>query len=157
MGAGLTAWNQPFHRLCSQGRDLCEVFNPEFKAATPSRQVRLSGTAVMKQHSQLCPVHAPTLSAVLSIMLCAFRCVVCGHQGEYLRHSIAPHCYRQHFPQAMKSHLSHDIVLLCVGCHQICNILDQKKMVVGVCNPCIVPGSGSRSGCAAALCCSGAA
>ncbi|WIA22364.1 hypothetical protein OEZ85_004673 [Tetradesmus obliquus] len=56
------------------------------------------------------------------------RCVVCGQEGEYLRHSIVPHCYRQHFPPAMKSHLSHDVVLLCVGCHQICNMLDQRKM-----------------------------
>lgn len=55
---------------------------------------------------------------------------MCGQEGEYLRHSIVPHCYRQHFPPAMKSHLSHDVVLLCVGCHQICNMLDQRKMAV---------------------------
>jgi hypothetical protein len=24
----------------------------------------------------------------------ANQCVVCGHTGDYLRHSIVPHCYR---------------------------------------------------------------
>ena len=30
---------------------------------------------------------------------------------------IVPDCYRKHFPTSMKSHRSHDIVLLCVPCH----------------------------------------
>jgi hypothetical protein len=38
----------------------------------------------------------------------------------YLRHSIVPHTYRRHFPLRFKSHLSHDIVLLCLKCHQVC-------------------------------------
>lgn len=44
---------------------------------------------------------------------------MCGSEGEYLRHSVVPHCYRQHFPPAMKSHLSHDIVLMCQACHKV--------------------------------------
>ena len=58
------------------------------------------------------------------------RCCVCGHDGEYLRHSVVPHVYRQHFPPQMKSHLSHDIVLMCVGCHQRCNLVDTWRMQV---------------------------
>ena len=42
-----------------------------------------------------------------------------GPGSGYLRHNIVPHCYRQHFPPFMKSHLSHDIVLLCLSCHQV--------------------------------------
>lgn len=57
-------------------------------------------------------------------------CCVCGAGEHYLRHSIVPHCYRQHFPEHMKSHLSHDIVLLCVGCHQVCNAADTRRMQV---------------------------
>lgn len=29
-----------------------------------------------------------------------------------------PGCYRRHFPEALKSHRSHDIVLLCLSCHE---------------------------------------
>lgn len=47
------------------------------------------------------------------------QCCVCGSGGEYLRHSVVPHCYRQHFPPSMKSHLSHDIVLMCPPCHKV--------------------------------------
>ncbi|GIL71233.1 hypothetical protein Vretimale_2894 [Volvox reticuliferus] len=56
------------------------------------------------------------------------RCCVCGSGGEYLRHSVVPHCYRQHFPPSMKSHLSHDIVLMCPPCHKTCSVADQKRM-----------------------------
>ncbi|GAX75718.1 hypothetical protein CEUSTIGMA_g3161.t1 [Chlamydomonas eustigma] len=56
------------------------------------------------------------------------RCCVCGKYGEYLRHNIIPHCYRSHFPLNMKSHLSHDIVLLCQDCKQVCNKADQARM-----------------------------
>lgn len=44
-------------------------------------------------------------------------CVVCGEAGHYLRYRVIPQCYRKHLPIALKSHRSHDIVLLCVPCH----------------------------------------
>ncbi len=47
------------------------------------------------------------------------RCCVCGSEGPYSRHGVVPHCYRQHFPLSMKSHLSHDIVLLCPPCNRV--------------------------------------
>jgi hypothetical protein len=34
------------------------------------------------------------------------------------RYRIVPQCYRRNMPHGMKSHRSHDIVLLCVFCHQ---------------------------------------
>jgi len=46
----------------------------------------------------------------------------------YLRHSIVPHCYRKCFPLSYKSHLSHDIVLMCLPCHQVCSVYDQQRM-----------------------------
>ena len=44
-------------------------------------------------------------------------CVVCGSEKDYSRFFIIPTLYRPHLPEVMKSHRSHDIVLLCFGCH----------------------------------------
>ncbi|KAK9816641.1 hypothetical protein WJX72_003201 [[Myrmecia] bisecta] len=46
------------------------------------------------------------------------RCVGCGEEGHYLRYRVVPSCYRRNFPVYLKSHRSHDIVLLCVDCHE---------------------------------------
>mmetsp|Transcript_45678 Transcript_45678/g.105419 ORF Transcript_45678/g.105419 Transcript_45678/m.105419 type:complete len:325 (+) Transcript_45678:1013-1987(+) len=48
----------------------------------------------------------------------ANACCVCGCAHSYVRHAVVPHAYRQHFEVAMKSHLSHDVVLLCPSCHE---------------------------------------
>jgi hypothetical protein len=45
-------------------------------------------------------------------------CVVCGVSSSLLRHNIIPHMFRKHLPEYIKSHSSHDIVLLCVPCHK---------------------------------------
>lgn len=42
------------------------------------------------------------------------KCCVCGKTYDYIRHSIVPHFYRHFFPENMKSHYSHDVVLMCV-------------------------------------------
>lgn len=44
-------------------------------------------------------------------------CAACGADGEHARHAVVPHAYRTHFPAQMKSHLSHDVLLLCRPCH----------------------------------------
>ena len=49
----------------------------------------------------------------------ANQCVACGETGNYLRYRIVPTCYRKFFPLKFKSHRSHDIVLLCVNCHEV--------------------------------------
>uniref|UniRef100_A0A7N0TFL9 HRDC domain-containing protein n=1 Tax=Kalanchoe fedtschenkoi TaxID=63787 RepID=A0A7N0TFL9_KALFE len=53
-------------------------------------------------------------------------CVGCGEQNHYLRYRIIPSCYRIHFPEHLKSHRSHDIVLLCVDCHEIAHAAAEK-------------------------------
>ncbi|GAM25448.1 hypothetical protein SAMD00019534_086230 [Acytostelium subglobosum LB1] len=45
------------------------------------------------------------------------KCVVCGTTKKILRHSIVPHSYRQYLPLDVKSHSSHDVVILCCQCH----------------------------------------
>lgn len=53
-------------------------------------------------------------------------CVGCGEGSHYLRYRIIPSCYRMHFPEHLKSHRSHDIVLLCVDCHEIAHAAAEK-------------------------------
>ncbi|XP_059661076.1 protein RRP6-like 3 isoform X2 [Cornus florida] len=53
-------------------------------------------------------------------------CVGCGEGNHYLRYRIIPSCYRVHFPEHLKSHRSHDIVLLCVDCHEIAHTAAEK-------------------------------
>jgi len=44
------------------------------------------------------------------------RCVVCGKDNQMCRFSIVPQAYRRLMPINIKSHSSHDIVLLCQFC-----------------------------------------
>ncbi|KAF7805795.1 protein RRP6-like 3 isoform X1 [Senna tora] len=53
-------------------------------------------------------------------------CVGCGEGNHYLRYRIIPSCYRIHFPEHLKSHRSHDIVLLCVDCHEVAHAAAEK-------------------------------
>ncbi|XP_010276114.1 PREDICTED: protein RRP6-like 3 isoform X2 [Nelumbo nucifera] len=53
-------------------------------------------------------------------------CVGCGEGNHYLRYRIIPSCYRMHFPEHLKSHRSHDIVLLCVDCHEVAHSAAEK-------------------------------
>ncbi|KAL3925868.1 MAG: hypothetical protein SGILL_000117 [Bacillariaceae sp.] len=44
-------------------------------------------------------------------------CVACGSSMGLMRHYVVPYSYRRLLPKKFKSHLSHDIVLLCMDCH----------------------------------------
>ncbi|KXZ46857.1 hypothetical protein GPECTOR_40g591 [Gonium pectorale] len=48
----------------------------------------------------------------------ANRCVGCGCGTHYLRYRVLPACYRRPMPPSLKSHRSHDVVLLCIDCHE---------------------------------------
>ena len=45
-------------------------------------------------------------------------CCVCStsHPG-FMRHYVVPSSFRSLFPRRFKSHMSHDVVLVCSGCH----------------------------------------
>jgi cation-transporting P-type ATPase D len=45
-----------------------------------------------------------------------------------MRFHIIPILYRQFFPENLKSHKSHDVVLLCFECHEKANKLYEKKI-----------------------------
>lgn len=46
------------------------------------------------------------------------RCVVCGKENKLSRHHVVPHCFRRHMPEEIKCHSYHDVLLLCMWCHE---------------------------------------
>ncbi|KAG4076504.1 hypothetical protein HA402_005967 [Bradysia odoriphaga] len=52
------------------------------------------------------------------------QCVVCGGSESLNRKSIVPREYRKYFPDVMKSHSPHDIVLLCSRCDRLSSSSD---------------------------------
>jgi hypothetical protein len=46
------------------------------------------------------------------------RCVVCGAVQGLNRHHVIPSVYRRHLPAAVKDHSHHDVLLLCLACHE---------------------------------------
>jgi hypothetical protein len=71
-------------------------------------------------------------------------CVKCG-RGDYhlMRHHIVPSTYKSLLPKKYKSHMSHDITLLCGDCHLHCQQSSQKRMndIENLCRP---PGSAPK-------------
>ena len=45
-------------------------------------------------------------------------CVNCGTPDFLTRHHVVPYCYRKHFPLHLKSHNFHDVLSLCIDCHE---------------------------------------
>lgn len=45
------------------------------------------------------------------------HCVVCNTKSYLTRHHVVPFCYRKYFPLELKSHNFHDVLLMCVSCH----------------------------------------
>lgn len=52
------------------------------------------------------------------------QCVVCGDRDNLSRKFVIPKEYRKFFPAIIKSHSSHDILLLCQSCHRDSNMED---------------------------------
>jgi hypothetical protein len=46
------------------------------------------------------------------------RCVVCGAVEGLNRHHVIPSVYRRHLPRTVKDHSHHDVLLLCLTCHE---------------------------------------
>ena len=54
-------------------------------------------------------------------------CVVCGKDKDYARFHIVPSIYRTHLPESLKSHRSHDVVLMCFDCLSL-SLNEQHKV-----------------------------
>jgi hypothetical protein len=48
----------------------------------------------------------------------ANHCVVCGETEGLNRHHVVPSVYRRHLPPEVKDHSHHDVLLLCLDCHE---------------------------------------
>jgi hypothetical protein len=55
-------------------------------------------------------------------------CVSCGGDEHFMRHYIVPHCYRTLFPEKFKTHMPHDIVILCPDCHLSVEQVTQRRI-----------------------------
>jgi len=56
------------------------------------------------------------------------QCVNCGDTKYHIRHNVVPSVYRTLFPLKFKSHLSHDVVILCPKCNVHCSRQTQYRM-----------------------------
>lgn len=45
-------------------------------------------------------------------------CVVCGSEDMLTRHHVVPYGFRKFLPDSVKNHSYHDVLLLCVPCHE---------------------------------------
>ncbi|XP_077295097.1 exonuclease 3'-5' domain-containing protein 2-like [Arctopsyche grandis] len=63
-------------------------------------------------------------------------CVVCGSSHSYLKKNVVPKEYRRFFPAIMKDHSCHDVLLMCLDCHQLSNMRDQlmRTQLANMCN-----------------------
>jgi hypothetical protein len=60
------------------------------------------------------------------------RCVVCGAVEGLNRHHVVPSVYRRHLPAEVKDHSHHDVLLLCLACHEKYeNAANQLKAELG--------------------------
>ncbi|XP_077546846.1 exonuclease 3'-5' domain-containing protein 2-like [Haemaphysalis longicornis] len=82
------------------------------------------------------PSHRPVLDEQYYIQNRDNICVVCGSKESLVRKNVVPHEYRKYFPNIMKNHISHDILLLCIRCHQLSNLKDiaLRKALARECN-----------------------
>ncbi|GAX11483.1 hypothetical protein FisN_22Lh168 [Fistulifera solaris] len=55
-------------------------------------------------------------------------CVACGCDKDYRRHYIVPYAYRARFPPEFKTHMPHDVVILCPTCHVRAQTAAQTRM-----------------------------
>ncbi|KAL7288082.1 hypothetical protein TKK_0017871 [Trichogramma kaykai] len=70
------------------------------------------------------------------------QCVVCGSDEKFVRKNVVPREYRKYFPLVMKSHQSHDVLLLCPSCHEVsnCHDLQFRRKLASLCNaPLVCP------------------
>ncbi|KAI4488611.1 hypothetical protein M0802_011427 [Mischocyttarus mexicanus] len=64
------------------------------------------------------------------------QCVVCGASENFIRKNVVPREYRKYFPLVMKAHQSHDVLLLCLPCHEVSknHDLQLRRKLAEMCN-----------------------
>ena len=46
------------------------------------------------------------------------QCVVCGSKEHFTKHHVVPYCFRKFMSEEIKGHTCHDVLMLCVDCHE---------------------------------------
>lgn len=74
------------------------------------------------------------------------KCVVCGKDESLIRKNVVPRDYRKHFTNVMKDSCSHDVLLLCLNCHQLSNMSDLRlrQKLAEMCDAPIQDGSNTK-------------
>ncbi|KAK3095681.1 hypothetical protein FSP39_017541 [Pinctada imbricata] len=74
-------------------------------------------------------------------------CVVCGSDDKLIRKQIIPKEYRRFFPTSLKDHASHDVLLMCIQCHQVSTQYDSvlRFQLADECSAPIDMGSSCRA------------
>jgi hypothetical protein len=54
------------------------------------------------------------------------RCVCCGTEENHTKHHIVPSMYRKHFPVKIKGRSAHDVVAICIECHDAYEMVATK-------------------------------
>jgi len=61
------------------------------------------------------------------------QCVICGTNQDLNRHHVMPRVFRKHMSKDIKDHNYHDVLLLCVACHQSYEF-EASKFKKEICN-----------------------
>ena len=69
------------------------------------------------------------------------RCVVCGGTNGLNRHHVIPSCYRRYMGLDIKSHSYHDVLLMCLDCHEAYEVeANRLKQEIGTEFQCPIHG-----------------
>lgn len=71
--------------------------------------------------------HKPASSVLYDTSHKRNVCVACGSPDGLVRHYVVPYAYRRLLPHRHKSHLPHDVVLLCLDCHLCAETAGREK------------------------------
>lgn len=86
-------------------RDLAEIIETEDGDGDKSIKLKFEPNGLGKQGN---PFYLESKKNI---------CCVCGSDDNLTRHHCVPYQYRKHFPHNYKKSISHDVVPLCISCH----------------------------------------
>jgi len=98
-------------------RGLAEALPPPHPGAPPAARLTFAHRDD-DQRAAAAGSGAATRALAFYTSARANACVGCGEDGHWLRYRLVPAAYRKPLPASLKSHRAHDVVLLCVTCHE---------------------------------------
>lgn len=105
VGKGIAEWYRA--SSCKGGKDEDDAYIRLLFQPNNGKSNNSSSKNASKSDSESTYLQSPKLNI----------CVSCGSDGYHMRHYIVPYSYRSGLPEEYKSHMSHDIVIVCPECH----------------------------------------